>query len=199
MRLSRFGYYGDFFIYPVAAPALATAAILTAPPQAAPILAAVVAGVGLWTFIEYLLHRFVLHHVPYIKEMHDAHHNDQEALIGAPTWLSMTIMFLIVFLPLDLVLDFTWAAGITAGVALGYLWYVTTHHAVHHWKFAPDGYGMRLKRRHALHHHFDEKMNFGVTSGFWDKVFGTDVTPQVIAARRAANRAAREGQPNSTP
>jgi sterol desaturase/sphingolipid hydroxylase (fatty acid hydroxylase superfamily) len=26
-----------------------------------------------------------------------------------------------------------------------------------------------------LHHHFDEKGNFGVTNGYWDVVFGTDI------------------------
>ena len=54
-----------------------------------------------------------------------------------------------------------------------------------------------MSPRHALHHHFDEKLNFGVTSGFWDKVFGTDVTPERIAARRAASRAGRDGQTNA--
>ena len=35
-----------------------------------------------------------------------------------------------------------------------------------------------------LHHHFDEMGNFGVTSGFWDVVFGTDVKVRVAAAPR---------------
>ncbi len=35
-----------------------------------------------------------------------------------------------------------------------------------------------------LHHHFDEKGNFGVTSSFWDVVFGTDLKVRVAAAPR---------------
>ena len=39
-------------------------------------------GALLWTLVEYLLHRYILHHLPYIKEMHEAHHNEQDALVG---------------------------------------------------------------------------------------------------------------------
>ena len=38
-----------------------------------------------------------------------------------------------------------------------------------------EDYVYALKRRHALHHHYDEMANFGVTSGFWDHVFRTAV------------------------
>jgi sterol desaturase/sphingolipid hydroxylase (fatty acid hydroxylase superfamily) len=55
---------------------------------------------------------------------------------------------------------------------------------VHHWAVRPDSYGFRLKRRHALHHYFDDHGNFGVSSGFWDKVFGTDINVKAARARR---------------
>jgi sterol desaturase/sphingolipid hydroxylase (fatty acid hydroxylase superfamily) len=177
MRLGRISYYGDFFVYPVAVPALAAAALWFAAAERWPLwLAGFAGGFASWTLIEYILHRFVLHHVPYIKEMHEAQHGNQKALIGTPTWLSAVMMFGIVFLPLFLISDFMIAGAITSGLMLGYLWYVTVHHVVHHWRTEPGTYGFHLKRRHMLHHHFDEKGNFGVTSGFWDKVFGTDLT-----------------------
>ncbi len=178
MRLGRVSYYGDFYVYPVAVGVLGAAALWKAEPARWPAwLAAFLIGVGLWTLIEYVLHRFVLHHVPFIKDMHGAHHADQKALIGTPTWLSAVMIFGIVFLPLMLFTDFPMAGGFTSGLMLGYLWYVSVHHIVHHWTNAPGSYGYRLKRRHMLHHHFDEMGNFGVTSGFWDKVFGTDLKP----------------------
>ena len=37
-------------------------------------------------------------------------------------------------------------------------------------------YFYRLKRRHAQHHHVDGGRNFGVTTGFWDRIFGTVAT-----------------------
>ncbi len=176
MRLSQSSYYADFYVYPVVAVTLSGAALALAPVVEWPWwLAAFVAGVTLWTLVEYLLHRFVLHHVPVVHDMHEAHHEDQMALIGTPTWLSLGLIGLIVLLPSALITDFTIASGFTVGLMLGYLWYVTVHHGVHHWKIRPDGYFYRLKRRHALHHHFDDDGNFGVTSGFWDKVFGTDI------------------------
>jgi sterol desaturase/sphingolipid hydroxylase (fatty acid hydroxylase superfamily) len=57
----------------------------------------------------------------------------------------------------------------------GYFWYAFVHHAIHHWHLRHDTYLYRLKRRHAQHHYTDEGGNFGVTNGFWDKVFGTDI------------------------
>jgi sterol desaturase/sphingolipid hydroxylase (fatty acid hydroxylase superfamily) len=62
-----------------------------------------------------------------------------------------------------------------AAVMLGYLWYVTAHYGMHHWRIRPASHLGRLRRRHALHHHFDDLGNFGVTSGFWDHVFRTNI------------------------
>ena len=176
MRLSQTSYFADFYIYPVAAATLAGAALVTsAPAEWLYWLGAFLFGGLTWTFAEYLLHRYVLHHVPWVQDMHEAHHEDQMALIGTPTWLSLGLMGGVVLLPSFLITNFTVASGFTVGLMLGYLWYVTVHHGVHHWKIKPDGYFYRLKRRHALHHHFDDEGNFGVTSGFWDRVFRTDI------------------------
>lgn len=70
------------------------------------------------------------------------------------------------------------ATAATAGIMLGYLWYVSVHHALHHWRMEHASYLYTLKRRHALHHHGAETCNFGVTTGFWDRLFRTSaVTP----------------------
>ena len=190
MRVSRYSYYGDFFIYPATAAAL-TATALWLHPSLDSVGAwsiAFLIGLGIWTFAEYLLHRFVLHHVPGIKEMHDAHHEDEKALIGTPTWLSFVIIAGGVLVPLYFVLDFVKMSGLSAGIIVGYLWYITVHHMVHHWEVRPDSYGYRLKRRHALHHYFDDHGNFGVSSGFWDKVFGTDINVKTARANRTSRQ-----------
>jgi sterol desaturase/sphingolipid hydroxylase (fatty acid hydroxylase superfamily) len=189
MRLSKIGYYGDFVFYPVTVTALAAAALWTTTLESWPQwFLAFIGGFAAWTLIEYVLHRYVLHHVPYVKDMHDAHHADQMALIGTPTWFSAIIMVAIVFLPLYLIADFSIASGITCGLIVGYLWYVSVHHIVHHWRNEPGTYGYRLKRRHMLHHHFDDMGNFGVTSGFWDKVFGTDIATNTVRDGRKPRR-----------
>jgi sterol desaturase/sphingolipid hydroxylase (fatty acid hydroxylase superfamily) len=189
MRLGKVGYYGDFVVYPVAIAGLAVYAIWQGPPGGWSVwLGAFVTGAAAWTLIEYILHRFVLHHVPFIKDMHDAHHEDQLALIGTPIWISLAIMVVFVLIPLSLLTERHIAIGLACGLMLGHFWYGSVHHILHHWNIQPGTYFYRLKRRHMLHHHFDEMGNFGVTSGFWDVVFGTDVKVRVAAAPRLRER-----------
>ena len=75
--------------------------------------------------------------------------------------------------PLWLGTGFDFASGITAGLMLGYIWYVGVHHALHHWCIHPGSYLYPWKRRHALHHYARQPCNFGVTTHFWDRLFGT--------------------------
>jgi sterol desaturase/sphingolipid hydroxylase (fatty acid hydroxylase superfamily) len=175
LQMSRMSYYADFLFYPLAVVALTSSGLWYTPLASWPawLLSALI-GLGIWTLAEYLLHRFVLHHVPYVQGMHDAHHADQKALIGTPTWLSMAIM-LGVLLPIWYVTGYSIASALMVGLILGYLWYISVHHIVHHWEPRLGSYGYALRRRHALHHHFDDMGNFGVSSGFWDKIFGTDI------------------------
>ena len=192
LRLGKIAYYADFYVYPIIIIALAAFAILQGPTGGwATWLGAFISGVALWTLVEYLLHRFVLHHVPVIKDMHDAHHKDQLALIGTPIWISLSIMVLLVLIPLGLVVEQRVAIGLACGLMFGHFWYGGVHHILHHWKAEPGTYLFRLKRRHMLHHHFDEMGNFGVTSGFWDIVFGTDVKVRVAAAPAPRGREER--------
>ena len=63
----------------------------------------------------------LIHIFPFIKDMHDAHHADQTALVGTPTWLSFVIVVAFVFAPMYALTGLLVATGITAGVTLGYL------------------------------------------------------------------------------
>lgn len=174
MQLSLIGYYSDFVVYPLVIVMLAVAGIGDAGEHGAPgWIAAAFACLVLWTLVEYLMHRFVLHHIPYIKQMHDRHHVEEHASVGTPTWLSLGAHALIVFFPLLLAFNFAVASAVTCGLMLGYFWYIGVHHILHHWHPGHPGYFYTLKRRHALHHHVDETINFGVTTLFWDRVFGT--------------------------
>lgn len=169
-------YYGEFIFYAAVIAGLAAVALWQASPDRSVMwLAAFTAGIWLWTLVEYLLHRYVLHHVPHIKEMHQAHHDEQDALIGTPVWISFGSFAVFLVLPAWFFMGPTAAAGLTAGMMLGYVWFGGVHHVLHHWRIRPGTYVYGLKRRHMLHHHFDDAGNFGVTTGFWDVVFGTDV------------------------
>jgi sterol desaturase/sphingolipid hydroxylase (fatty acid hydroxylase superfamily) len=174
MRLSRIGYYADFYVYPALLISLAGAALWGADvSDATKWISTFLLCLALWTLVEYLMHRFILHHVPYIREMHDDHHVNELEPIGTPTYLSLSLHGLLVFFPALLVSDFAMASAASCGLMLGYLWYISVHHVLHHWHPAHSGYVYSLKRRHALHHHFDGTTNFGVTTSFWDQIFGT--------------------------
>ena len=176
MWLNKINYYGEFILYPVLIASLAAVTLWRSPPERLPIwLVAFISGVWLWTLVEYILHRYVLHHVPYIRQIHQAHHDEQEALVGTPVWIRLGSFAVFLILPLRVVADPTIAAGVTAGMMLGYFCFETMHHVLHHWRIEPGSYAYQLKRRHMLHHYFDNTGNFGVTNGLWDKLFGTDI------------------------
>lgn len=172
---SRVAYAADFVLYGGTVVALLSWLVFKAPPgvgSAISLLA--LTGLLSWTLIEYLLHRFVLHGLQPFKRWHAEHHTRPTALICAPTVLSATLFFILVFLP-ALELGNLWAASaLTWGVMTGYLVYAITHHAVHHW----HGNSQWLKKRklwHALHHaRGTQPGRFGVSSSFWDRVWGTD-------------------------
>jgi sterol desaturase/sphingolipid hydroxylase (fatty acid hydroxylase superfamily) len=182
-RLSAKAFFADFYVYPTAAAAFIALGIWSDPERWDRTIVATVVGFGVWTFVEYLLHRYVLHHVTWVKEQHDVHHEDEKALVGTPTWFSLLVFVTFVTMPAILLSDLELAAGFTAGMMLGYLWYVTAHYGIHHWRIRSSGYLASLKRRHALHHRYDDLGNFGVTSGIWDHVFRTNVKVERDQAR----------------
>jgi len=175
MQLSKTAYYADFVIY--AAIVTATVIVMAWRNSAHDFsiwLLAAFAGVMVWTLIEYVVHRFVFHQMPVFSPMHDAHHQAPLSLVGTPTWVSMAVIFIGVFLPAWALGSFNTALGLAVGVMAGFFWYGLVHHAIHHRK--PRMIARRLivtSRRHAQHHYAAEAGNFGVTTLFWDRIFGT--------------------------
>lgn len=176
MQLSKLGYYGDFLVYPalIAALTLYAAYDATGLQRGAWVLFALV-GLATWTLVEYVLHRTLFHNFPVLKRLHGAHHTTPKALLGSPIWLSVAIGSLIIFGPLWWTTGFMIASATSTGLMLGYLGYVTVHHLSHHANPRHDSYLYRAKRRHALHHYCGETSNFGVTTGIWDRIFGTEL------------------------
>lgn len=195
MRLSKTTYYADFVIYAVLVTTGGMIAIWDNSPREMSIwLLTALIGVLSWTLIEYLLHRFVLHQMPLIALMHDAHHQVPLAFIGTPTWLSLSVIGGFVFLPAWAVGSLNAASGAAVGVMAGFLWYGIVHHAIHYRR--PRRIAKRLlwaSRRHAQHHYAHRPGNFGVTTSFWDRVFGT--TLDLAVSRKApAEASAADGQ-----
>jgi sterol desaturase/sphingolipid hydroxylase (fatty acid hydroxylase superfamily) len=171
---SKAAYQADFALYTTAVVALATFLLLGVPrDEQLAIAALALAGLVSWTLIEYALHRFVLHGLQPFSRWHAEHHERPRALICSPTIMSASLILTLVFLP-ALLLGGLWrACAFTLGVLAGYLAYAITHHATHHWR-ADTAWLKDRKRWHALHHHHHERPgHYGVSSAFWDHVFGS--------------------------
>ena len=190
MRLSKTTYYADFVIYAVLVATACLVAIWRNTPHAMAIwLQTALLGALSWTLLEYILHRFMLHRIPVFALMHDAHHQVPLAFVGTPTWLSLAVIGGCVFLPAWALASLNTAFGLTVGVMAGFFWYGIVHHAIHYRR--PRSIARRLlgaSRRHAQHHYAHQPGNFGVTTAFWDRVFGT-------ALHAAASRTARARSP----
>lgn len=173
MQLSKTGYYADFIVYPSLAVVLSWEGLRHAPlADGLEWLFASVAGVVIWTLLEYVLHRHILHRLQPFQRLHDLHHARATALVGTPSWLSLCL-FAVLALVLWSAIEAILASGLTVGLMLGYLWYLAVHHAVHHVKAKRGSWLHRAKLRHATHHHSQQPCNFGVTTSLWDVAFSS--------------------------
>jgi sterol desaturase/sphingolipid hydroxylase (fatty acid hydroxylase superfamily) len=145
----------------------------TSPKQLVESLFLVLVGIISWTAIEYLLHRFVLHGIQPFKSWHIEHHKRPSAPIFLPTLLSAALVLILVFFPTLFTFGLLPACAFTLGVLIGYLAYTIVHHGIHHWHINNHWFRKR-KRCHGLHHRVDQKSYYGVTTSFWDNLFGSE-------------------------
>lgn len=137
-----------------------------------------------WTLFEYFAHRYLFHYkaasklgqrIVYI--FHGNHHEyprDRMRLFmpPVPSILLAGIVFSLIYL-LSLLFTGTgdYAFIFFPGFITGYLIYVSMHYAIH--AFAPPKGLKSIWRNHHLHHYKYPEKGFGVSSHFWDLIFGT--------------------------
>jgi sterol desaturase/sphingolipid hydroxylase (fatty acid hydroxylase superfamily) len=173
MKLNRGLYFGDFVASPIAIVVLTTVALVHRDFEAAGLWGlALFAGLGAWTFVEYTVHRWIYHRVPFFMKLHEAHHADPRALIGAPSFFSFGIVFSVFFAPFLLV-GLVAASGFASGALLGYVGYMLVHHLSHHVESKMGTLLYQARIRHMAHHYQSTRGNYGVTTSFWDWVFST--------------------------
>lgn len=138
-------------------------------------------GLFVWTFTEYVLHRFVFHYLPKPKWgqrlhfiFHGVHHDypsDALRLVMPPSAsIPLAIAFFYLFrsmLPANYVYAFF------PGFIVGYLFYDISHYAIHHFNFK-GAFWKKIKQHHMLHHYQDPTKGYGVSSPLWDKIFRSD-------------------------
>jgi len=136
-----------------------------------------------WTLAEYILHRYLFHWISDSKIvmrmhylMHGVHHdfpNDEERLLMPPVpgLILASILFGLIYLFFLLLghPQISWA--FFPGFFLGYLLYSFMHYSIH--KYKPPAFLKPLWIHHNLHHHKYPDKAFGVSSVFWDRIFGT--------------------------
>ena len=158
-------------------------------------------GLLIWTFIEYLLHRFAFHAPDEVmKETHKISAGlelDQAVIPELPTFRHVVyfifhgvhheypsdslrlVMPPVASLPMGLMawVIFSMIFGgnmipAFAGSLVGYLVYDTTHFVLHH-KSVPTAFGKVIKGAHMRHHFLDPDEDYGVSSPLWDIIFRT--------------------------
>jgi sterol desaturase/sphingolipid hydroxylase (fatty acid hydroxylase superfamily) len=137
------------------------------------------AGMFFWTLFEYIAHRFIFHWIAenektkrIIYVLHGNHHEyprDRERLFmpPIPSILISSLIFSLMFLLMN-----QYAFVFFPGFIFGYLLYASMHYAIHAWN-PPFKWMKPLWRNHHLHHYKDEEKGFGVSTTFWDRIFGT--------------------------
>lgn len=143
-------------------------------------------GLFLWTLVEYVLHRYLFHVEYYMPDnrvgitahflLHGIHHYlpmDKYRLVMPPT------LFLVLATPFYKLAHTAFAYNefaaieVFSGGIFGYICYDLTHYFLHHRNL--PSYYRELKKYHLQHHFADYENGFGVTSRFWDRIFGTQL------------------------
>lgn len=140
------------------------------------ILVTFLSGMVFWTFMEYMLHRFLGHEWLFrnkFRKEHQKHHHVRNY------FASVMDKFLTSFIFGSLTLVITYyllgkieSIVFTTGFILMYLFYEYVHRSLHV-KAPTTELGKKLRKHHFYHHFNDEYMNQGVTTRFWDRLFGT--------------------------
>jgi sterol desaturase/sphingolipid hydroxylase (fatty acid hydroxylase superfamily) len=138
------------------------------------------AGFFVFTLVEYVMHRYLFHIGTSTKKreklqytLHGVHHEfpkDKERLAMPPVMsitIATTLLFVFKLILGDLVFAFL------PGFLVGYASYLAMHYILHTFKAPKGGFFNFLWANHAVHHYKDQTKAYGVSSPFWDYVFGT--------------------------
>ena len=136
-------------------------------------------GLLAFTFVEYLVHRYV-YHIPatspgrakFQYTMHGVHHEypKDKTRLAMPPIVTVFVASLLFF-----IFRFTfgsYAFGLLAGFTFGYATYLFVHYAIH--AYAPPKNFLKVWwTHHSQHHYRQDEVAFGVSSTLWDHLIGT--------------------------
>ena len=136
-------------------------------------------GLLAFTFVEYLVHRYV-YHIPatspgrakFQYTMHGVHHEypKDKTRLAMPPIVTVFVASLLFF-----IFRFTfgsYAFGLLAGFTFGYAMYLFVHYAIHAYS-PPKNFLKVWWTHHSQHHYRQDEVAFGVSSTLWDHIVGT--------------------------
>lgn len=207
-------------LYPITAFYTAYSAILlvlawrTAHPYRAVLF--FLAGVPVWTLVEYLTHRYILHGRfkrskkwykkwykslanKYLDPLHWGHHERPTNGLHVSGELKDLLPLFAVAVPLSFIFPFYTAPMLLAGVSQSYLAEEWVHHCIHYYNFRHP-YFRRIKGYH-LYHHSSSGMErgYGITSRFWDVIFKSRFPNSVQERLSGRGKHSRLGARNNRP
>jgi sterol desaturase/sphingolipid hydroxylase (fatty acid hydroxylase superfamily) len=154
------------------------------PAPLVPTLAAILIAALVYPLVWYVLHRWVLHSrwmfkvAPLAatwKRIHYDHHQDPnhlEVLFGALHTTLPTIA--LATAPIGYAIGGFGGACAAVGTGLVTTCFYEFVHCIQHLAYKPKNKWIaEMKKRHMAHHFHDENGNYGITTFFWDKLFGT--------------------------
>lgn len=164
-------------------------------------------GLLVYSLIEYVVHRFVMHDEEAPQAMrtitsdqageHAKHHERPSNMNSAINGRQNPILALAMILTVVGVVAPGPTGAYLIGVAVGAASYVGQefmHYACH--QFPMRGPILSAyKRNHMLHHYQDESCNFGILFWWWDIVFGTTFQRKARRLRRARGGMASAASP----
>jgi sterol desaturase/sphingolipid hydroxylase (fatty acid hydroxylase superfamily) len=153
-------------------------------------VASVTAGILVFTFVEYAMHRWYFHgSTAFADGLHSGHHRHPRAPTAIPC-LSSPAAPLLFRWPLSHLIGDTQAWFFLSGLLGCYFYYSLLHHLQH--RVRPHALPLTLLRQmwagHGIHH-ARANVNYGVTTTLWDRIFRTYQSPG--AARSLARVSAR--------
>ena len=145
------------------------------------------AGLAVWSFTEYVVHRFVFHFEPRTPHslierllflLHGVHHVQPQMRTRLVMPPIVSIPLALLFYGLFALVVGSWLGmpnrvdALFAGFISGYVGYDMIHYATHH--LPMRGRLLKaLKRYHMQHHYQTPDDRYGVSTPIWDAVFGT--------------------------
>jgi len=152
------------------------------------------AGFLFWGLLEYAIHGLLAHRwKTFVTPLHGNHHLDPRNVFTTP--IAVLPIALLLFGATTLVASPLQAGCFVGGVLAGFARYERMH-----WRFhfrAPRSRRERLLRSHHLAHHFcNARIYHGVSTRFWDRIFGTLPPGWEADYARVADRVPLAGQSN---